>query len=737
MATLDWDGLVFYDQQIKKHIENKLVDAGISKDELDKILDKYASKTYVADEIAKATTSVDLTGYAKTSDVDTKLANYVKKNDAFSGSYNDLTDKPNIPNVSNLATKTEVTTHTDDTSIHVTSAEKSKWNAKAELSDIPSLTNYATKTFVTDEIAKASTGSTVDLTAYAKKVDVDSALNAKVDKVTGKSLVSDTEIARLATINNYDDTDVKRSINTKASISDVNAHTSDNSIHITSAERTKWNNKAEITDIPSLTNYATKTYVTDEIVKASTSGTVDLSGYAKTVDVNASLDTKVDKVSGKSLISDTEIARLKLVDNYDDTSIKSSITNINTQLNTKANKSELFSGSYNDLTDKPNIPNVTGKADKTYVDTELAKKANKSELFNGDYNNLTNKPTIPNVTGKADKTYVDTELAKKANKSELFSGSYNDLTDKPNIPNISNLATKTELNNHISSTKHITDNERTKWNGYNDTINTMKTNFEDGVNTIYNAVVAKGVTPSDKSPSNVAKAIESLVIKEKGQLLLKFKSSSFDKLPAPKFNDDNSYNYTCEDTDNGDGTYTRSIYGAKKINQICFYGDKNKDWFNSLEYTANVKIVSAEDMFFTCGNLESVNLNNIDTSECQSFNNMFNGCKSLTSLDVSNFNTLRVTEMMMMFNRCESLTSLDLSNFNTSQVFDMSYMFSGCRSLASLDIRNFSSASLTDYSYMFNNVPSTCVVYVDKTKFTKTEAECGFKGTFTDVSQQG
>ena len=659
MATLDWDGLVFYDQQIKKHIENKLVDAGISKDELDKILDKYASKTYVADEIAKATTSVDLTGYAKTSDVDTKLANYVKKNDAFSGSYNDLTDKPNIPNVSNLATKTEVTTHTDDTSIHVTSAEKSKWNAKAELSDIPSLTNYATKTFVTDEIAKASTGSTVDLTAYAKKVDVDSALNAKVDKVTGKSLVSDTEIARLATINNYDDTDVKRSINTKASISDVNAHTSDNSIHITSAERTKWNNKAEITDIPSLTNYATKTYVTDEIVKASTSGTVDLSGYAKTVDVNASLDTKVDKVSGKSLISDTEIARLKLVDNYDDTSIKSSITNINTQLNTKANK------------------------------------------------------------------------------SELFSGSYNDLTDKPNIPNISNLATKTELNNHISSTKHITDNERTKWNGYNDTINTMKTNFEDGVNTIYNAVVAKGVTPSDKSPSNVAKAIESLVIKEKGQLLLKFKSSSFDKLPAPKFNDDNSYNYTCEDTDNGDGTYTRSIYGAKKINQICFYGDKNKDWFNSLEYTANVKIVSAEDMFFTCGNLESVNLNNIDTSECQSFNNMFNGCKSLTSLDVSNFNTLRVTEMMMMFNRCESLTSLDLSNFNTSQVFDMSYMFSGCRSLASLDIRNFSSASLTDYSYMFNNVPSTCVVYVDKTKFTKTEAECGFKGTFTDVSQQG
>ena len=86
MATLDWDGLVFYDQQIKKHIENKLVDAGISKDELDKILDKYASKTYVSDEITKAAIGgVDLTIYAKKSDVDTKLANYVKKTDAFNG----------------------------------------------------------------------------------------------------------------------------------------------------------------------------------------------------------------------------------------------------------------------------------------------------------------------------------------------------------------------------------------------------------------------------------------------------------------------------------------------------------------------------------------------------------------------------------------------------------------------------------------------------------------------------
>ena len=256
--------------------------------------------------------------------------------------------------------------------------ERKLWNTinnKVERSD---LTNYATKSYVTDEINKAgtggATGGNVDLTGYAKKTD-------------------------------------------------LNAHTSDTNIHITSTERNKWNNKAEKTDIPSLTNYATKTYVTDEIAKAATSGTVDLTGYAKTVDVNASLNTKVDKVTGKSLVSDTEIARLKNVVNYDDSSIKTSITNINSKLDTKANKSELFSGNYNDLTNKPTIPSLTGYAKLT---------------------------DIPNITGKADKAYVDTELSKKANKSELFSGSYNDLTDKPTIPDVSNLATKTYVTDEIN-----------------------------------------------------------------------------------------------------------------------------------------------------------------------------------------------------------------------------------------------------------------------------------------------
>ena len=145
------------------------------------------------------------------------------------------------PDTTNLATKSDLTTHTSDTNIHITSAERNKWNNKAEISDIPNLTNYATKTYVTDEIAKAATGGTVDLSGYAKTVDVNSALSNKVDKVDGKSLISDTEIERLKNIDNYDDTAIMESINSKANTTDLTTHTSDTNIHITTAERNKWN----------------------------------------------------------------------------------------------------------------------------------------------------------------------------------------------------------------------------------------------------------------------------------------------------------------------------------------------------------------------------------------------------------------------------------------------------------------------------------------------------------------
>ena len=43
-------------------------------------------------------------------------------------------------------------------------------------------------------------------------------------------------------------------------------------------------------------------------------------------------------------------------------------------------KPSLFSGSYNDLTDKPTIPSVEGLASETYVQNAISQKADKSEI---------------------------------------------------------------------------------------------------------------------------------------------------------------------------------------------------------------------------------------------------------------------------------------------------------------------------------------------------------------------
>ena len=92
--------------------------------------------------------------------------------------------------------------------------------------------------------------------------DISDLESGKVDKVDGKSLISDTEIERLAGVKNYDDTCVK-------------------------------------TDISTLNT------------------------------------NKVDKVDGKSLISDSEITRLASVDNYDDTTIKQRVTTNETNISTR------------------------------------------------------------------------------------------------------------------------------------------------------------------------------------------------------------------------------------------------------------------------------------------------------------------------------------------------------------------------------------------------------------------
>ena len=110
------------------------------------------------------------------------------------------------------------------------------------------------------------------------------------------------------------------------------------------------------------------------------------------------------------------------------------------------------SGSYNDLTDKPVIPEAPDltpyakTADLSTVATSGSYNdlTDKPNLFSGNYEDLTNKPVIPeapdltNYATKDDLANAKPDLTPYAKTADLStvatSGSYEDLTNKPTIP---------------------------------------------------------------------------------------------------------------------------------------------------------------------------------------------------------------------------------------------------------------------------------------------------------------
>ena len=173
----------------------------------------------------------------------------------------------------------------------------------------------------------------------------------------------------------------------------------------------KYAKKAELNGI------ATEDFVKDYVLQAQLGGSeaVDLSRFAlanhnhddvylKYDDAVEALGNKVDKEEGKSLVPDEDVAKLATLENYDDTEIRGMLTDkaaashdhderyaAKSFEHTHENKSVLdditlvrmntwdaksdFSGSYNDLTDKPKIPSIEGLATQEFVETRIQEAA--------------------------------------------------------------------------------------------------------------------------------------------------------------------------------------------------------------------------------------------------------------------------------------------------------------------------------------------------------------------------
>lgn len=170
-------------------------------------------------------------------------------------------------------------------------------------------------------------GGTVDLSNYYTKPETNTLIDTKVDKVTGKQLSTEDytteEKAKLASLENYDDTAVK---------SDIAANTEAIETEVTRAKAAEKVNADAITA---------------EVERATTAEG----------ELNTKIDTKVDKVEGKQLSTEdyttAEKTKLASLSNYDDTTVKGDIA-----ANTAAIEAEVTRAKAAESTIDKKIPTV-------------------------------------------------------------------------------------------------------------------------------------------------------------------------------------------------------------------------------------------------------------------------------------------------------------------------------------------------------------------------------------------
>lgn len=224
---------------------------------------------------------------------------------------NNKADKAEIP--TNLSDLNEDTTHRT-----VTDVEKESWNNKSEFSgsynDLTDKPSIPTKTSDITNDSGFIDKDVDDLTNYELKTNTGSSIALSIN--------SSTYVMTLQLKNSNNEVLSEGNIDLPLETMVVNATYDNNTKEIVLTLQSGTTTRFSVADLVS------------GLVSTTELNTVLASYYTKT-EIDDLLGNKVDKVAGKSLISDTEIERLANVDNYDDSEVKQDINNIQDEQETQ------------------------------------------------------------------------------------------------------------------------------------------------------------------------------------------------------------------------------------------------------------------------------------------------------------------------------------------------------------------------------------------------------------------
>ena len=295
---------------------------------------------------------------------------------ATSGSYNDLSDKPNIPtktseieNDSGFITSNDIPTlEESDPTVpsfikNITELDIQNWNSKSDFSGdyndlvnkpkIPSVEGLASETYVNENVQRVES-------SIPKKV---SELENDSEFVT-ETVLTDKGYATTTQLEN----------SSNSTLDSAKAYADEKVANLVgTAPET----------LDTLQEVATAIQENDTVVQA----------------LNSAIGNKANTSDVVALIARVE----------------SNETNISSLQTNKADRAELFSGSYDELTNKPT-------------------------LFSGSYNDLTDKPTIPDTSAleariatKASQTSLDAEISERTTNDTSLQTQINTIRNRDHV----------------------------------------------------------------------------------------------------------------------------------------------------------------------------------------------------------------------------------------------------------------------------------------------------------------
>lgn len=388
---------------------------------------------------------------------------------------------------------------------------------------------YYTETEVDNKLATKADSSHNHTGVYDANGAAASALtsanaytDSKIDALVGEgaSTTLDTigEISS-AIEDNQDAIDLlNAAIANKANASDLISHTGDTTIHITSAERNSWNAKSNFSgnyndltnkpSIPSIDGLAAETYVDDKVgaITAESIGALPNTTVIPTVPTNVSAFTNdagyltehqsLDGLATETYV-DTQIDAIVIPDALSDLTTDSTHRVVTDAEKATWNAKSNFSGNYNDLTDKPSIPSISGLATETYVDEAVSTKANSSHTHDDRYYTETEINT--KLSTKSDSTHNHNssyDVLGAANTALVSAKEYTDdaiadeviardtaiATAKSSAISTASSDATTKANNALASAKTYTDSA----------VATVKNDLLNGAGTAYDTLKELG-----------------------------------------------------------------------------------------------------------------------------------------------------------------------------------------------------------------------------------------------------